>query len=206
MPSVAVLLADGFETVEALAVVDVLRRAGVRTRTVSSMGSCQVISAQQVQVNADARLESFDASAANCLVVPGGLPATRRMRSDARVCELVRTFLLTRSLGATGTAPALLAELSLLDGRRVSAFPGCELISGSHTCSESAVVCDRNLVTAGTVASVLPFSLAIVRFVAGDEAAAKARAGIGMTAQDERRACESIAAGLPAPSGAPAGL
>ena len=200
MPSVAVLLADGFETVEALAVVDVLRRAGVRTRTVSTMGSCQVISAQQVQVNADERLDSPDVAGADCLIVPGGLPATRRMRADARVCELLRSFLLAKSLGATGTAPALLAELSLLDGRRVSAFPGSEHVLGTHVTSERAVVCDRNLVTAGTVASILPFSLAIVRLVAGEEAATKARTGLGLTPDDERRACESIAAGLPAVS------
>ena len=201
MPSVAVLLADGFETVEALAVVDVLRRAGVRTRTVSTMGSCQVISAQQVQVNADERLDACDLASVGCLVLPGGLPATRRMAADRRVRELAGAFASRKALAASGTAPVLLAELSLLEGRRVSAFPGCEGLIPRQSRSELPVVVDRNLVTTRSVSHVLPYALALVRLVAGSEAADKARAGVGMTAEEERAACETIAAALPAVGG-----
>lgn len=185
MPNVAVLLADGFETAEAMTVVDVLRRAGIRTRTVSVMGTRQVISAQQVQVSADEILDGsgFDVDV-DCVVVPGGMPAARRLASDARVAEILRQYTQERLVAASDAGSSVLAELGLLEGRLVAAYTGSDVADGRATYSEASIVTDGNLITARNMASMLAFALAIVHALAGEQASRKLCLSIGFPVED----------------------
>ena len=86
MPSVAVLAADGFETIECLTMVDVMRRGGVRATLVSIMPTREVVSSLQIPVTCDALFDEIDFDEYDCVVLPGGLPGATNLRADQRVC------------------------------------------------------------------------------------------------------------------------
>lgn len=181
MPKVAILLADGFETVEALATADVLRRAGIKTRLVSTMGTTHVITGQQVQIIADKTLDAMDASVVTCFVIPGGMPAIKRLLADERVCDI-----LTRTMdnpavtvAASCAGPVVLAELGLLENRQVTVFAGCEDLFPADSLVDEPVVVDGDLITARSTACCLQFAVAIVEVLAGPEAVRKVVNSLG---------------------------
>ncbi len=179
MSAVAVLAADGFETIECLTAVDVLRRGGVRATLVSVMPTRDVVTAQQVSITCDSTLDEVDLSEYDYIVLPGGMPGTKNLRSDERVCDLVREFALTKHVAAICAAPSILGELGLLVGRRATCFPGFETSFPEGTfAGEKTVVVDGNLITASAMGQALPFALAILGDIAGDAAVDKVRAGI----------------------------
>ena len=90
MSAVAVLVADGFETIECLTLVDVLRRGGVRVSLVSTMSTRDAVSSQQIEITCDCTLEEVDFDDYDYIVLPGGLPGATNLRRDERVCSLVR--------------------------------------------------------------------------------------------------------------------
>lgn len=181
MAKTAILLADGFETAEALTVADVLRRAGVRTRLVSTMGTTDVISGQQIQITADETLGDLDLAEFGCVVVPGGMPAVRRLRADKRVAALLTDAMANPdvTVAAICAGPSLLAELGLLAGRKATVFPGCEEAFPPDTLVDTPVVVDGDLVTGRSMSCALPFALALVRALAGEDAHRKVLGGIG---------------------------
>ena len=179
MPSIAVLIADGFETVEALMVMDACRRAGLRTRLVSTTGTYQVISAQQVQVSADERLDAVDVSSFDCVVIPGGLPSVRRLHANEAVRVLLRDFMGSKTVAASGVAPIALGELGLLAGRLATGCPGYESVLPPGAYVDGAVVASDGLITARTVGDLVPYALAIIERLAGPSAAEKAAEGMG---------------------------
>ena len=87
MPSVAVLAADGFETIECLTMVDVMRRGGVRATLVSIMPTREVVSSLQIPVTCDALFDEINFDEYDCVVLPGGLPGATNLRADQRVCR-----------------------------------------------------------------------------------------------------------------------
>lgn len=179
MSAVAVLAADGFETIECLTAVDVLRRGGVRATLVSVMPTRDVVTAQQVSITCDSTLDEVDFSEYDYIVLPGGMPGTKNLRADERVCDLVREFALTKHVAAICAAPSILGELGLLVGRRATCFPGFETSFPEGTfAGEKTVVVDGNLITASAMGQALPFALAILGDIAGDAAVDKVRAGI----------------------------
>ncbi len=126
MPSVAVLAADGFETIECLTMVDVMRRGGVRATLVSIMPTREVVSSLQIPVTCDALFDEIDFDEYDCVVLPGGLPGATNLRADQRVCDVVCDFAATKHVAAICAAPFILGELGLLEGRRATCFPGFE--------------------------------------------------------------------------------
>jgi 4-methyl-5(b-hydroxyethyl)-thiazole monophosphate biosynthesis len=180
MPTVAVLLADGFETIEALFPVDILRRAGIRTRLVSATGSYQVVSAQQIQISADDLIDSHSFDRTDCLIFPGGIVATRHLHSDERVRILLRDFIETKIIAASGIAPCTLADLGLLVNRKATVLSDYErsLPPGSFV-DKDVVVFDR-LVTCRSLNAMPRYAIELVRLLAGDAAASKAAKGLGV--------------------------
>ena len=88
MAKVAILLADGFETIEALAPADVLRRAGEDVSLVTINALPHVTTAHGIGIDCDATLDEYDFGACDLIVVPGGMPGTTNLRANERVCEL----------------------------------------------------------------------------------------------------------------------
>ena len=170
MSAVAILAADGFETIECLTIVDVLRRGGVRATLVSIMPTRDVISAQQISVSCDCTFDEVDFSEYDYVVLPGGMPGTTNLQNDGRVCDVVREFAATKHVAAICAAPSILAHLGLLEGRRATCFPG---YAGGKT-----VVVDGNIITASAMGQALPFALAVLEDIAGEVAVSKVREGI----------------------------
>ena len=116
MPSVAVLAADGFETIECLTMVDVMRRGGVRATLVSIMPTREVVSSLQIPVTCDALFDEINFDEYDCVVLPGGLPGATNCAPTQRVCDVVCDFAATKHVAAICAAPFILGELGLLEG------------------------------------------------------------------------------------------
>ena len=178
MSSVAVLVADGFETIECLTTVDVLRRGGVRATLVSIMPTREVVSSLQIPVTCDALFDDIDFSEYDCIVLPGGLPGATNLRADPRVCDLVCEFATTKHVAAICAAPFVLGELGVLDGRRATCFPGFEKSFPDGVYTGEKLTVDGNIITASGMAQSLPFALELLRTLAGETAVAKVGEGI----------------------------
>ena len=156
MPSVAVLAADGFETIECLTMVDVMRRGGVRATLVSIMPTREVVSSLQIPVTCDALFDEINFDEYDCVVLPGGLPGATNLRADQRVCNVVCDFAATKHVAAICAAPFILGELGLLEGRRATCFPGFEKSFPEGTYTGEKVTQDGNIITASGMAQSLP--------------------------------------------------
>ena len=171
---VALFLADGFETIEALTVADILYRAGIPCTKVSITGSTAVVSSHQVTVIADTTIESLDLDDFDMLVLPGGVPGTPNLRACAPLMEQVATFHDSgRMIAAICAAPSIFAELGYLTGVHSTCHPSVEesLIFGDAVLVREAVVKDGNIITSQAMGTAIPFALAIVEHYKGKEAA-----------------------------------
>ena len=178
MPSVAVLAADGFETIECLTMVDVMRRGGVRATLVSIMPTREVVSSLQIPVTCDALFDEINFDEYDCVMLPGGLPGATNLRADQRVCDVVCEFAATKHVAAICAAPFILGELGLLEGRRATCFPGFEKSFPEGAYTGEKVTQDGNIITASGMAQSLPFALELLRTLAGDKAVEKVAEGI----------------------------
>ena len=180
MAKVFAFLAEGLEEVECLAVVDVLRRAGVETRLVSITGNRMVTGSHNITIQADALFEEVNPDEADLLFLPGGVPGTPNLKAhEGLAVALVKANKQGRRVAAICAAPSILGELGLLEGRRATCFPGFEetFPEGAYA-GEKRVVVDGNIITASAMGQALPFALAILNDIAGEVAVAKVREGI----------------------------
>ena len=168
MDKVYVFLADGFETVEALAPVDVMRRAGLQVTTVSIMGRSNVVSAQNVTVVADVLFEDVVFDDASALVLPGGGVGTDNLSAH----EPLRALLVdacSRGLlvAAICAAPMVFGRIGILKGKKATCYPGCEgdLFDAEYTAK--AVEQDGNIITACGPGASFDFGFAIVKQFCG---------------------------------------
>jgi 4-methyl-5(b-hydroxyethyl)-thiazole monophosphate biosynthesis len=171
-------LANGFEEIEALATVDVLRRAAIDVTTVSINTTEEVLGANDIMVVADTILDDLsdaDLNAAQWLILPGGNDGSVNLASDERISALLTAhWKAGRNIAAICAAPAVvLGPLDIVAGRRATCYPTLkeELVAAGATFVDSRVVVDGNLITANGPSSALPFAYAIVREAAGTEVA-----------------------------------
>ena len=165
MAKVYVFLADGFEDIEALTPVDVLRRGGVDVVTVSVMDDNQMVeSAHGVQMLADALVEDCDFSDADLLLLPGGMPGASNLYDNVRVREaVVAQHEAGKKIAAICAAPAVvLGQLGILNGKRATCYPGFEqLLQGAEYTGELCTI-DGNITTAEGPAAAFPFAYALL--------------------------------------------
>ncbi len=178
MSSVAVLVADGFETIECLTVVDVLRRGGVRATLVSIMPTREAVSSQQITISCDTTFEEVNFDDYDYVVLPGGLPGATNLRDDDRVCGIVSEFADHKHVAAICAAPYILGELGILNGRHATCYPGFEKSFPEGAYTADKVTVDGNIITASGMGQALPFALAILNDIAGNTAVDKVREGI----------------------------
>jgi protein deglycase len=171
MARVLVPLAEGFEEIEAVVIVDLLRRAGIEVQT-AALARREVTGSHGITVLADIDLEQASAAEYDMIVLPGGLPGAHHLNADERVIELLGQFAATgRYTAAICAAPSVLAHAGLLDGRRATSFPGF-LTSGSAPgirLSEDPVVVDGKVATSRGPGTALPFALALIELLEGPE-------------------------------------
>ena len=172
MKKVVVFLADGFEEVEGLTVVDLLRRAGAVVETVSVMGKLQIDGAHGIQVEADELFEKAFFDDAELLVLPGGMPGTNKLMDCEKLSEWLNEFARNgKYLAAICAAPSILGVNGLLEGKKATCFPGFEdkLLSAHYECKP--VVVDGNIITSRGLGTAIEFSAAIITCILGEEAA-----------------------------------
>lgn len=169
MAKALVILAEGFEEIEAVTIIDVLRRAEVDV-TVAALGASPVRGAHAIEIAADVALAMVDATGFDALVLPGGMPGAKHLREAPEVLELVRRFVKSGKLtAAICAAPTVLEAAGVLGGKRATSYPGHALPSASYL--EEAVVEDGTLVTSRGVGTALSFALTLVARLVGPEVA-----------------------------------
>lgn len=179
MSRVSIFLADGFEEIEGLTVVDLLRRAGVETETVSIMETKQVKGSHGIQVTADSLFEEHDFEDAEMLVLPGGMPGTLNLGNHAGLRELLKKhYAEGKKLAAICAAPSVLGELGFLKGRVAVCYPGFEeKLEGAVVCA-SRVAVDGPVTTAKGMGVAIDFSLKLIEQLADKETAERIRESI----------------------------
>jgi 4-methyl-5(b-hydroxyethyl)-thiazole monophosphate biosynthesis len=180
MNTTFVFLADGFEEIEALTCIDVLRRAGMPVTTVSINPGLEVTGAHGVTVLADSLFGDSDYEGAEWLVLPGGIPGAPNLAACEPLCDLL-TAQDERGgkVAAICASPAVvLAPLGLLQDRRAVCYPGMEQGIEGVRWAEGPVAVDGNVVTGNGPAAAAPFALALVEQSMGRETAAQVAAGM----------------------------
>ncbi len=174
MPRVLVPLAEGFEEIEAVTIVDLLRRADIEVHT-ASLASRRVTGSHGITVEADLSLDDAQAADYDMIVLPGGMPGAEHLKNDVRVIALLHEFAAAgRFTAAICAAPGVLAHAGLLEGREATSFPGflrADSAPGIRL-SESPVVVDGKVVTSRGPGTAIEFSLALIGLLRGGEVAA----------------------------------
>ncbi|MFV0469285.1 MAG: DJ-1 family glyoxalase III [Dysgonomonas sp.] len=175
MKYIYVFLTTGFEEIEALAVVDILRRAGLGVRTVSLETEKKVIGSHAIPVEADLLFEEVNFEDAELLVLPGG---TVRINEHEGLKKQILAFYNNgNNVAAICAAPMVFGGLGMLNGKKATAYPGFEgYLAGAILETDKSVVVDGNIITGRGPGLSLEFGLTLVEIVAGktkrDEVAA----------------------------------
>lgn len=170
---VGMMVADGYEEVEMLTVVDLLRRAGMTCDMISVTGEKELTSSHKVTVVADLLYEEADFDSYDALAIPGGMPGTINLGAHAGVCEQLKKACADgRLIAAICAAPTVFGKLGLLQGKRAICYPGMEdQLTGAVVTYEPAVR-DGNIITSRGMGTAIDFGLAILAYFEGEDAAA----------------------------------
>ena len=170
MKRVLVPLAEGFEELEAVTVIDILRRAGVEV-VVASLAGSPVTGSHGIRLAADTPLAALAEQDFDMIALPGGMPGADHLKKDPRIAALIRRLHgAGRPVAAICAAPMVLAAAGVLDGRRATSFPGFLADAGGATVVADAVVVDGGVITSRGPGTALDFSLALVEALAGPAA------------------------------------
>lgn len=170
MKKIAAMMADGFEEVEALAVIDILRRASIEITMISVMGGRnQVTGAHGITVMTDAVIEDIDFSRYDGIFLPGGMPGTNNLDKCGRLCdEIIRFNNERKLLAAICAAPKVYGRLGILNGKKATCFPGFENdLLGAQTVHDR-VVADGNVITSRGMGTAIDLGLKLVEILKGE--------------------------------------
>ena len=170
MKKLVLFLATGFEEIEAIATLDVLRRSGLDVKSVSITEDYLVTGAHGISVQADSLFKDIDLLDVDMLILPGGMPGTKNLNADNRVKEALMAHAQRgKQLAAICAAPMILGQLGLLEGKEATCYPGNETYLKGAILSDYMVVEDGNILTASGPSVALDFALQIIQFYLGDE-------------------------------------
>jgi len=173
MARACVILAPGFEEIEAVTIVDVLRRAGVDTQT-AALDELVVVGSHAMAVTADVTLADAANHGWELVVLPGGMPGSAHLRDSAPVRALLREqHARGGKVAAICAAPIALAAAGLLADRRATSYPTFAAELGCKRYLEEPVVVDGPIITSRGPSTALPFALTLVRELCGAERAAE---------------------------------
>lgn len=174
-----VFLANGFEEIEALTVVDILRRLGIEVATVSNSSDECVTGSHGIVVKADMVFGEADFSKADGLILPGGLPGATNLQANEALCRaLLKAHEGRKLVAAICAAPMVLGSLGILRGRRATCYPGMEAKLEGAIVTEQMAVTDGHIVTGRGPAAAAEFAFAIGRKFADGATLESVRAGM----------------------------
>ena len=179
MSKAIIFFADGLEECEALVTVDLLRRAGVEVVIASIMSREEIVGAHKIAIRCDALAEALDLNAADAVILPGGLPGTEYLYESELVRGAVQTCADAGKLvAAICAAPTVPGRMGLLKGRRATCYPGCEENMPGADYVDVETVTDGNFVTGSGLGAAIPFALAVIAYLDGQEKSDKVRRSI----------------------------
>ncbi|MBQ8835394.1 MAG: DJ-1/PfpI family protein [Oscillospiraceae bacterium] len=169
---VYMLLGTGFEETEAIAPLDLLRRAGVEVATVGVTGKT-VYGSHNIGIVADILPEEMELDAMEMIILPGGLGGVASARASKEALHALRyAWDNGKFVAAICAGPTVLADLGITDGRNATCFPGCEGQMGSANMMENAAaVRDGKLITGTSAGCAIPFGLALIEALKGKDEA-----------------------------------
>lgn len=184
MTKIAVLLADGFEEIEAISVIDILRRAGIDTVTFG-LHSRKVHGSHGIAFQSDDLLDNLKAEQFDMVFLPGGQPGSNHLKSDERVIKLLQSFSAKgKKIGAVCAAPTVLAAAGLLEGINATSYPGYENQMAGANYSNERVVIDGDIITSRGPGTAAYEAFKIVEIFQGKESADKLRSAMQYPAID----------------------
>ena len=169
---VYILLGTGFEEMEALAPLDLLRRAGIKVLTVGVNGKI-VYGGHNIGFEADITLDEMDLTNLDMIVLPGGLGGVASVRaSQAAMDALAFAWENDKFVAAICAGPTVLAELHITDGKQVTCYPGCEgQMDSALVVENAAAVRDGKVITGTSAGCAVTFALTLIEALKGKEAA-----------------------------------
>jgi len=172
MKKIGVFLAQGFEEIEGLTVVDILRRAGIEVDTISIMGTREVCGSHKIPVLADVLYEDVDFDKLDGVVLPGGLPGTTNLGEHTGVGDMIRSFAGSGKLvAAICAAPSVLGQAGLLAGKKAACYPGYEdQLTGAEVIYDEVAEAG-NIITSRGMGTTIAFALRITAYLAGEDKA-----------------------------------
>ncbi len=175
---VYVFLADGFEEIEALSVVDILRRGDIETKTVG-VGSTDITGAHGIIIKADISIEKVNREDITAVVLPGGMPGTKNLKNSAELVKIIKySAQNNKILAAICAAPSVLGGLGMLKNKNATCYPGFEdeLLGANY--KDVPVCVDENIVTAFGPGAAIDFGLELVKILKDTETADKIYSGM----------------------------
>ena len=167
MPKVLVILAQGCEEIEAVTVIDILRRAGIEVVS-AGLDDLPVLASRGVMLLPDTTLDLALHQSFDMVVLPGGQPGTSNLKADKRVSALLQQMARQgKHLAAICAAPSVLAAAGLLDGRKATCYPTCLDDFPNVLLQTAAVVEDGKLITSRGPGTTMDFALVLVERLAG---------------------------------------
>ena len=161
------LLGTGFEETEAIAPLDLLRRADIPVMTVGLNGKV-IYGSHKIGVEADIEISQLDLTALEGIILPGGLGGVASIRACAPAMDAIRFAWENGKLTAAICAgPTVLADLGIVNGKNATCYPGCEPQMGSANMVNAAAVTDGNLITGTSAGCAVPFGLALIAAIKG---------------------------------------
>lgn len=166
---ILVPLADGFEEIEAVTIIDVLRRGNIDVVT-AAVGSSPVTGSHGITVSADTLLSELNADEFNAIVLPGGMPGSENLKSSNDVISIINTISQKGGyIAAICAAPIALGEAGILEGKTATCYPGFENQLGDVRYSEEPVAVDGEIITGRGPGCAIPFALKLVELFKDSE-------------------------------------
>ena len=165
---VYMFLGTGFEETEAIAPLDLLRRAGVEVKTVGLNGPV-ITGSHGIPVVADMEIADLDISDAEMVILPGGLGGVVSIRACNAAMEAIsKVWKAGKFTAAICAGPTVLADLGITDGKNATCYPGCEDGMGSARMVAEAAVRDGKLITGTSAGCAVPFGLKLIEALKGE--------------------------------------
>ncbi|NLL93520.1 MAG: DJ-1/PfpI family protein [Clostridiales bacterium] len=181
---VCCFLATGFEEVEALSVVDILRRGNIDTIMVSISGDLFVTGSHNITIKADMKIEDVDFDSVDMLFLPGGMPGTTNLSGCKVLCDNIVDFNAKgKRLAAVCAAPSIFGDLGILNGKKATCYPGFEERLVGATVVKDRVITDGNITTSRGIGTSLELGLELLKLLTNKESA-------DSMAQDIQHICE----------------
>lgn len=173
MSKIMIPLAEGFEEIEAVTIIDVLRRADIDVITVALEGF-RVKGDHDIIITADENIENIDGDELSGIVLPGGMPGAANLRDNEKLINLIETNFKKENLtAAICAAPMVLEKAGVISNRAATSYPGFEEEMPSCEYQEKRVVVDNNIITARGPGVALEFAYKIVSYILDEDKASE---------------------------------